>query len=74
MKKGLSYQATNWPSEGNSWAGRFACNGCNNAVGDSSCTVQIPILCILHAKTIDRPYYEFYPDFTTYSNPDAAHY
>lgn len=37
-KKGLTFQATVWPSEQNSFVGRMSCNGCNPQLGDTSCT------------------------------------
>lgn len=29
IKKGLTFQATVWPSYHSNWAGRFSCNNCN---------------------------------------------
>ena len=72
--QGLTYRATVWPQQSNSWVGRMSCDGCNPANGDTDCTIKLPILCINNAKTIDRPFYEFYPDYTTYDNPDASYY
>jgi len=37
-KKGLTFQATIWPEEQNSYVGRMSCNGCNAQEGDTSCT------------------------------------
>jgi len=36
--------------------------------------VSLPILCILHYKTIDRPYYYYSPLDSTYNNPDGGFY
>jgi len=52
----------------------MSCNGCDPQLGDTSCTEKIPILCIVHPKKLDRPYYNFYPDFTPYDNPDQSFY
>jgi hypothetical protein len=73
-KKGLTFKATVWPEEKNSFVGRMSCSGCNPQQGDTSCSVLLPILCIIHARTLDRPYYSFYPDFTPYDNPDQSFY
>jgi len=73
-KKGLTFEATIWPEEKNSWAGRMSCNGCDPQLGDTACTVKLPVLCIIHGKTLDRPYYNYYPDFTPYDNPDQSFY
>jgi len=36
--------------------------------------VSLPVLCILHYKTIDRPYYYYSPQDSTYNNPDGGFY
>jgi hypothetical protein len=73
-KKGLTFQATIWPEEKNSWVGRMSCNGCDPQLGDTSCSEKLPVLCIVHPRTLDRPYYGYYPDFTPYDNPDQSFY
>jgi hypothetical protein len=50
----------------------MACDGCNPKDGDTLCTVSLPILCILHYKSLDRPYYFYQPDVTSYHNPDNS--
>lgn len=57
LNKGLTFQATVFPSYENNWAGRFSCNNCNPFEGDQPCTKALPILCISNAKTLSRPYY-----------------
>lgn len=52
----------------------MSCNGCNPQNGDTLCTQKLPILCIVHARTLPRPYYKYYSDFTPYSNPDQSFY
>ena len=73
-KKGLTFQATIWPEERNSWVGRMSCNGCNAQEGDTSCTEILPITCIIHHRKLDRPYYKFYRTYTSLNNPDASYY
>lgn len=73
-KKGLTFTTTIWPEETNSYVGRMSCNDCNPVDGDTPCTVKLPVLCILHHKTLNRPYYNFYPDFTAYDVADQGHY
>lgn len=52
----------------------MSCNGCNPQTGDTPCTETLPITCIIHPATLDRPYYNYYPDFTSYDNPDQSFY
>lgn len=73
-KKGLTFTATIWPEEKNSFVGRMSCNGCNPQLGDTACTQRLPLLCIVHPKVLSRPYYNYYPDFTPYANPDQSFY
>lgn len=73
-KKGLTFQATIWPEEKNSYVGRMSCNDCDPQYGDVSCSEKIPVLCIVHPRKLDRPYYNFYPDFTPYDNSDQSFY
>lgn len=37
-KQGLTFQATVWPTEQNSFVGRMSCNGCDPQNGDTSCS------------------------------------
>lgn len=73
-KKGLTFQATIWPEEKNSWVGRMSCSNCDPQLGDTPCSEKLPVLCIVHPRTLDRPYYGYYPDFTPYDNPDQSFY
>jgi hypothetical protein len=50
----------------------MSCNGCNPTFGDVSCTVELPITCIVNSQKLDRPFYSFYPTFTPYNNPDQS--
>ena len=50
----------------------MACEGCNPKDGDTPCTVKLPLLCILHHKKLDRPYYFYEPDLTSYEKKDGA--
>jgi hypothetical protein len=74
VKRGLTFRATVLPEESNSFVGRMSCDGCNPQQGDTSCTETLPVLCIVHAQTLHRPYYDYYPDFTPYANPDQSFY
>jgi hypothetical protein len=73
-KKGLTFEATIWPQESNNYAGRMSCNGCNPQQGDTACTIKLPITCIIHAKKLARPFYDYQTDFTSYDNPDRGFY
>lgn len=73
-KKGLTFQATVWPEEKNSYVGRMSCNGCDPNEGDTACTEILPVTCILQPMKLDRPWYSFYPSFTPYTNPDSSYY
>lgn len=57
IKKGLTFQATIWPSYNSNWAGRFSCNNCNPFEGDQTCDLQLPLVCITSAKSLQRPLY-----------------
>ena len=37
LNRGLTFQATVFPSYENNWAGRFSCNNCNPFEGDQPC-------------------------------------
>jgi len=58
IKKGLTYQATVWPTVENNWAGRFSCNNCNPFEGDQLCNKSLPILCLTYAQKLQRPLYQ----------------
>ena len=73
-KKGLTYTATVYPEETNSFVGRMSCGDCNPQDGDTPCTEKLPVLCILHHKTLNRPFYNFYPDFSQYDVADQSFY
>jgi hypothetical protein len=73
-KKGLTFEATVWPKESNSFVGRMSCNGCDPQLGDTACTQRLPITCIIRPRTYYRPFYDYYPDFTPYDNPDQSFY
>jgi hypothetical protein len=57
IKKGLTYQATVWPSYNSNWAGRFSCNNCNPFEGDQTCDKNLPLVCITSHKALQRPLY-----------------
>ena len=73
-KKGLTFTTTVWPEEANSYVGRMSCNDCDPQEGDTPCTEKLPVLCIIHHKVLNRPYYNFYPDFSSYDNADQGYY
>ena len=52
----------------------MSCNGCDPQQGDTSCTIKLPVTCIIHAKKLSRPFYDYQTDFTSYDNPDKAFY
>ena len=52
----------------------MSCGDCNPQDGDTPCTEKLPILCILHHKTLNRPFYNFYPDFSQYDVADQSFY
>lgn len=52
----------------------MSCNGCDPQLGDTSCTVRLPVTCIIHPRVLARPFYNYYPDFTPYNNPDQSFY
>ena len=51
----------------------MACQGCNAYVGDTDCREELPVLCIMHHKTIVRPFYN-YPTTTPYAYKDGGFY
>ena len=52
--------------------GKMACEGCNPKDGDTPCTIKLPLLSILHHKSLDRPYYFYEPDLTIYEQKDGG--
>ena len=72
--KGMTFQATVWPSYETSWAGRFSCNNCNPFEGDQPCTKSLPILCISSPKSISRPFYPIQIQYTPFSITDGGYY
>jgi hypothetical protein len=52
----------------------MSCNGCNPLTGDTSCTERLPVTCIINPKILARPFYNFFPDYTPYSNSDQSFY
>jgi hypothetical protein len=70
----MTYQVEQWPIESNSWVGKFGCNGCDPVEGDVPCTNKLPVLCIIHHKVIDRPFYDYSPMVVPYQNPDRGYY
>lgn len=74
VKKGLTMQATVWPSYENNWAGRFSCNNCNPFEGDTPCNRSLPLVCLTSAKSVTRPYYNIANQFTPYSVLDGGYY
>jgi hypothetical protein len=65
IKNGLTMQATIWPNQSNSYVGRMSCFGCNPISGDTACTESLPVACIINARTLHRPFYNFYADGVT---------
>lgn len=74
IKKGLTLQATVFPSYENNWAGRFSCNNCNPFEGDTTCNRTLPLLCLTNAKKVVRPYYNIAIQFTPFSVTDGGYY
>ena len=74
QSKGLTFQATYFPSYESNWAGRFSCNNCNPFVGDQPCTKALPLLCISHIKNITRPYHTIAVDRTPFAVLDGGYY
>lgn len=72
--KGLTFQATVFPSYESSWAGRFSCNNCNPFEGDQPCSKALPIVCIVHHKTIVRPRYRIAIQHTPFAVQDGGYY
>ncbi len=74
IKKGLTYQATVWPSVENNWAGRFSCNNCNPFEGDQFCNRTLPIVCITSHKKLQRPYHAIAVEYTPFAVTDGGYY
>ena len=74
LNKGLTLQATVWPSYENNWAGRFSCNNCDPFVGDQPCSKALPILCISNAKVANRPWYNIQIQYTPFAVTDGGYY
>lgn len=74
INKGMTFQATVWPSYETSWTGRHSCNNCNPFEGDQPCTKSLPLLCIVSSKTIERPYYPIQVQYTPFSVTDGGYY
>lgn len=74
LHKGLTIQATVFPSYENNWAGRFSCNNCNPFEGDQPCTKSLPILCISNHLTSVRPYHVISVPYTPFAVTDGGYY
>ena len=73
-KKGLTLQATVFPTYNTNWAGRFSCNNCNPFEGDQLCTTKLPILCLANAQAAVRPYYQIAVQYTPFAVLDGGFY
>ena len=74
LNKGLTFQATVFPSYENNWAGRFSCNNCNPFEGDQPCKKALPILCISNQKKASRPFYRIQTQYTPFAILDGGYY
>ena len=74
IQRGVTFQATVWPSYENSYTGRFSCNNCNPFEGDQLCSRKLPLLCINHHKTLDRPFYRIAIEYTPFRVVDGGYY
>lgn len=74
IKKGLTLQATVFPSYENNWAGRFSCNNCNPFEGDTLCNRTLPLLCLTNARKVVRPYYNIAIQYTPFTVTDGGYY
>jgi len=74
IKKGLTYQATVWPTTENNWVGRFSCNNCNPFEGDQLCNKSLPILCLTSAQKLQRPLYQIAVEYTPFAVTDGGYY
>ena len=74
VKKGTTWQVTEWPIETNSWTAKAGCSSIDNKNGDTLCTEKLPVLCLIDYKTIPRPKYSFVRDTTGKSVVDGGFY
>ncbi len=74
VKKGTTWQVTEWPIETNSWAAKAGFSTIDNKNGDTLCTEKLPLLCLIDYKTIPRPKYNFVRDVTGKSVVDGGFY
>ena len=74
LNKGLTFQATVFPSYENNWAGRFSCNNCNPFEGDQPCSKALPILCISNHLVATRPYHTIAVPYTPFAITDGGYY
>lgn len=74
VKKGLTFQATVWPSYNSNWAGRFSCNNCNPFEGDQTCDKQLPLVCITSHRSLQRPLYNIAVQYTPFAVIDGGYY
>ena len=74
INRGLTFQATVFPSYESNWAGRFSCNNCNPFEGDQPCTKELPILCISNHKVAERPKYLIPIEKTPFAVLDGGYY
>ena len=74
IPKGLTFQATVWPSYESHWAGRFSCNNCNPFEGDVPCSKALPILCLNSGKNLLRPLYQIQSMYTPFAVLDGGYY
>jgi hypothetical protein len=52
----------------------MACEGCDPVNGDTACSISLPLLCVLHYKQLDRPYYFYEPNLSSYIIKDGGYY
>lgn len=72
--RGMTLQATVFPTYENNWAGRFSCNNCNPFEGDQPCSKSLPILCISNVKVAQRPHYTVAVEYTPFAITDGGYY
>ena len=74
FKKGLTFQATVWPTYKSNWAGRFSCNNCDPFQGDQYCNISLPLICISSPNATVRPLYNVAVQYTPFSVLDGGYY
>ena len=74
IKKGLTMQATHWPSYETNWAGRVSFNNCNPLEGGMPCYRSLLLLCLSKTKSIVRPLYNITTQYSPLSVLDGAYY